>query len=133
LQFHTIAVCQKNSEYFYFWVSYFLNRSMWCIQRGKMFCGTYFSLPVVLPNRNRLMCCVRFGTMWFWRSLPAFRRNMLSPSSWLKWQSWEAEGVYSVWWRNAEGKEIINSMFLQNADINLQNHTAPKLKTTLTS
>jgi hypothetical protein len=34
-----------------------------------------------------------FGTTWFRRSMPTFRRHMLSPSSGLKWQGWEVEDL----------------------------------------
>jgi hypothetical protein len=39
--------------------------------------------------------------------MPEFWRNMLSPSSGLKWQSWEVEGLYKVWRRKAEGRGLV--------------------------
>jgi hypothetical protein len=35
--------------------------------------------------------------------MPTFLRNILSPSSGLKWQSWEVEGLYRISERKAEG------------------------------
>jgi hypothetical protein len=35
-----------------------------------------------------------FGAVWPGRYMPAFRRNILSPSSGLKLRCWESEGLY---------------------------------------
>jgi hypothetical protein len=39
--------------------------------------------------------------------MPTFRKNMLCPSSGLKGQSWEVEGLYKVGGRKTEGKGLI--------------------------
>jgi hypothetical protein len=47
-----------------------------------------------------------FGSMWFRRSMPKFRRNMLSPYSGLKWQGRDVDGLYNTWGAKAEGQDF---------------------------
>jgi hypothetical protein len=59
-----------------------------------------------------------FGAVWTFRSMPTFRRNMLSLSS----------GVEGI-----SAPEDGDSMFLRNVGIDLQIHTASKPKTSTTT
>jgi hypothetical protein len=79
-----------------------------------------------------------FGAVCYRRSMQTFRRNMLPPSSGLKLQGREAEGLYSIWGAKAEGTELKPrhfcpedgvSMFLRNVVIDLRNHMTPTLNT----
>jgi hypothetical protein len=58
-----------------------------------------------------LWCChvqvLGFGAVWICRSLPMFRRHMLSPSSGDEVKSMELEGLYRTWRAKAEGREPI--------------------------
>jgi hypothetical protein len=53
------------------------------------------------------MCCFHRGKgdfLGYWRLyIRRFRRNIRSPSSWLKWRFWEAEKLTRVRRREAEG------------------------------
>jgi hypothetical protein len=64
------------------------------------------SMIATIPLRMTIHVGVILGSgaVWFHKTMPTFPRNMLSPSSVLKWQSWEVKALYRVWGRKAEGR-----------------------------
>jgi hypothetical protein len=56
-----------------------------------------------------------FDAMWFRRSMPTFRRNMMSPSSRLNWQSCEAEGLYRLEEGRLRGRSQSGRSFVTSA------------------
>jgi hypothetical protein len=66
---------------------------------------TQCNIPDGCNLYNSIVEVMVFGAMWICRLMPVFWRNMLSPSSGLKWQGREIKGLYRTWRARAGGRE----------------------------